>query len=118
MTGADNAAERGDFLVALALARSSRRDGRVALLAVKRPSPRRSRSLVELVVGQAALVHARAGLVQLGLGALARGDLLGLLGARGAGRGVFAMGVGDLAAVTLELTRARVGAQCAASQRR
>ena len=48
-------------------------------------------------------MHTRAGLVQLGLGALARGDLLGLLGARGAGRGLFAMGVGDLAAMTLEL---------------
>ena len=32
----------------------------------------------ELVVGQAVLVHPRARLVQLGLGALARGDLLGL----------------------------------------
>ena len=61
----------------------------------------------ELVVGQPALVHARAGLVQLGLGALARGDLLGLLGARGAGRSVLAMGVGDLAAVDASSSRAR-----------
>src|SRR2546429_399548 len=57
----------------------------------------------ELVVGQAALVHPRTRLVQLGLRALAGGDLLGLLGTRGAGRRVLTMGVGDLAALTSQL---------------
>ena len=100
--------ERGDF-------RRQRGVGRSSGATVSSRSSRAKRLLaealaldVELVVGQAALVHARAGLVQLGLGALARGDLLGLLGARGAGRSVLAMGVGDLAAMTLELTRARL----------
>src|SRR3954470_20433555 len=64
----------------------------------------------ELVVGQTALVHPRAGLVQLGLGALARGDLLGLLGARGAIGGLLAIGAGDLAALADELALARLGA--------
>src|ERR687887_2584964 len=66
---------------------------------------------IELLVGQAALVQARSRLVQLGLSALARGDLLGLLGARRPVGGAIAMCLGDLGALARQLALAGLGAR-------
>src|SRR4051794_23900687 len=64
---------------------------------------------VEFVVGEAALVEPCARLVEVGLGALAAGLLLGVLRARGTVLGALAVGAGDLFALAHDLALAGLG---------
>src|SRR3954452_10807713 len=96
------------------------RDGRVALrpealaapvgVAVAVGGPEPLALGVELVVGETALVQPSAGLVQLGLRALAAGLLFGVLGARCTVVGALAVGGRDLVALADDLTLARLRA--------